>query len=298
MNFSYDILGNIRENISIFQNDINVSFEFFPPKSINYSNSNFLNSIEKLSVFHPKFISITCTAHLDSVYDYTAQAIKNIPTILNLNIAPHIIYVNSNKKKIQDLAHMYWNNGIKNIIALRGDIQEKNNSTQLYASELILLLKQVADFDISVAAYPEVHPTCQNSYIDIMNLKNKINCGANRAITQFFFNVDHYLRFRDRCSRVGIDQVIVPGILPITNFQQIQKFTNMTNVHLPEWICNIFSKIGSDEVNISKMFGLLICVDMVNKLYKEGIRDFHFYTLNQFDIVYTLCCYLGLKVKK
>ncbi|CAL4318061.1 methylenetetrahydrofolate reductase [Buchnera aphidicola] len=279
------------QNIFNIKSRIKFSFEFFPP--INYSDpqGKFLSSIKKLSIFNPNFISITCTSK-NNIEDYTYQSIQKIPKKLNLNIAPHMICANFSKKYIRDLAKRYWDDGIKSIVALRGDSLHNKNSLKFYASDLVYLLKQVADFDISVAAYPEKHPESKNIKDDINNLKMKINCGANRAITQFFFDVDKYLKFRDNCLKVGISVDIIPGILPIVNFQQLKKFVSMTNVHIPKWIHNIFQNVSHEDIYINKMVGLLICVNIIQKLCSEGVSSFHFYTLNHFDTIYTLCTLL------
>ncbi|QCI27046.1 methylenetetrahydrofolate reductase [Buchnera aphidicola] len=295
MNHLYNSYKYLYQKIFDINSKIDISFEFFPPKIFNKENNNFLSSIKKLSIFHPNFISITCTPR-NSEINYTYQAIKNIPKTLNLNIAPHITYIN-NINTITKLSKKYWNNGIKSIVALRGDVISKEYNSEVYAFQLVTLLKKIADFDISVAAYPEVHPEAKNANLDLIHLKEKINCGANRAITQFFFDVNKYLKFRDRCISIGINVDIIPGILPIMNFQQLKKFINLTNVYVPSWINNIFNNININNIHINKMIGLVICVDIIQKLCKEGVNKFHFYTLNDFEIVYTLCSILKQNIK-
>ncbi|QCI26237.1 methylenetetrahydrofolate reductase [Buchnera aphidicola] len=289
-------------NNYIFENNIfhttskiHVSFEFFPPKLNTIKNSSFFYAIKKLSTLKPDFISITCTSRNES-YNHTYKTVLEIQKKINIKIVPHMIYSNTTTEKIKRIANKYWHHGINSIVALRGDyINKPNNSSLKYASNLVILLKQIANFDIFVAAYPEVHPEAYNAQSDLIYLKNKIDLGANLAITQFFFEVEHYLRFRDRCAAIGIHVDIIPGILPIIDFQQLKKFASMTNVYIPKWIHTMFEGINSNDQNISKMIGLSISINIIQQLCKEGVRHFHFYTLNQYDITYTLCHMLGLR---
>ncbi|WP_343182563.1 methylenetetrahydrofolate reductase [Buchnera aphidicola] len=278
----------LQQKKSDLSSDISFSFELFPPKDFHQKNNNFLSCINKLSLFNPTFISVTCTAKNNVCNDYTYNAIRNIPKKLNLNVAPHITCINKSEEELTSLAHRYWNDGIKSVIALRGD-NFLNSNRKCYAYDLVVLLKQVANFDISVAAYPEGHPEAINKKIDLMHLKRKIDCGANRAITQFFFDVDKYLRFRDECVHIGIDVDIIPGILPITNFHQLKRFVSITNVNLPDWLINLFLHIHEQDVVVSQMIGLIICVQMIQRLCLEGVKSFHFYTLNHYESVYSLC---------
>jgi len=159
---------------------------------------------------------------------------------------------------------------------------------------LVELLKEVGDFDISVAAYPEVHPEAKSAQADLINLKRKIDAGANRAITQFFFDVESYLRFRDRCVATGIDVEIVPGILPVSNFKQLQRFATMTNVRVPGWMSAMFEGLDNDP-ETRKMVGASVAMDMVKILSREGVKDFHFYTLNRAELSYAICHTLGVR---
>lgn len=156
------------------------------------------------------------------------------------------------------------------------------------------LLKEVADFDISVAAYPEVHPEAKSAQADLLNLKRKVDAGANRAITQFFFDVESYLRFRDRCVSAGIDVEIIPGILPVSNFKQAKKFADMTNVRIPAWMAQMFDGLD-DDAETRKLVGANIAMDMVKILSREGVKDFHFYTLNRAEMSYAICHTLGVR---
>ncbi len=164
----------------------------------------------------------------------------------------------------------------------------------MYAADLVELLKGEADFDISVAAYPEVHPEAKSAQADLINLKRKVDAGANRAITQFFFDVESYLRFRDRCAAAGIDVEIIPGILPVSNFKQASRFATMTNVRIPAWMHKQFEGLDDDPVT-RQMVGVSNAIDMVRVLSREGVKDFHFYTLNRAELTYALCHTLGVR---
>jgi methylenetetrahydrofolate reductase (NADPH) len=179
-------------------------------------------------------------------------------------------------------------------VALRGDLPPGSGKPEMYGSDLVALLKDVGDFDISVAAYPEVHPEAKSAQADLINLKRKIDAGAKRAITQFFFDVESYLRFRDRCVSTGIDVEIVPGILPVSNFKQLQRFATMTNVRVPGWMSAMFEGLDNDP-ETRKMVGASVAMDMVKILSREGVKDFHFYTLNRAELSYAICHTLGVR---
>lgn len=196
--------------------------------------------------------------------------------------------------ELRTIARDYWNNGIRHIVALRGDLPPGSGKPEMYASDLVTLLKEVADFDISVAAYPEVHPEAKSAQADLLNLKRKVDAGANRAITQFFFDVESYLRFRDRCVSAGIDVEIIPGILPVSNFKQAKKFADMTNVRIPAWMAQMFDGLD-DDAETRKLVGANIAMDMVKILSREGVKDFHFYTLNRAEMSYAICHTLGVR---
>jgi len=286
--YHQDIMNQKRENI---QNTIRCSFEFFPPKDFSLEE-NLWSSVKRLSTLKPKFFSVTYGANngeRKKTYDLVKKIYKKTGTVT----AAHLTCIDSTPDELKKIANNYWSNGIKSIVALRGDTSKKNYKHTMYAFDLVILLKKIANFDISVAAYPELHPESKNSKTDIIYLKKKIDAGANRAITQFFFNVESYLRFRDNCIKNKINVEIIPGILPICNFQQLQRFSNMTNVHIPKWMFEMFHGLEGDSVT-QKIIGSSIAIDMVKKLSFEGVKNFHFYTLNQSDITYAVCHMLGL----
>ena len=165
----------------------------------------------------------------------------------------------------------------------------------MYASDLVALLKDVADFDISVAAYPETHPEAPNAQFDLLNLKRKAEAGATEAITQFFFDSSHYLRFRDRAAAAGIDIDIVPGILPVTNYQTLLRFANFTNVHVPNWLHKMYDGLDDADQTTRNLLAASIAMDQVKILAREGVKHFHFYTLNRSELSYAICHMLGLR---
>ncbi|MDQ7884017.1 methylenetetrahydrofolate reductase [Atlantibacter hermannii] len=271
---------------------INVSFEFFPPRTTEMEQTLW-HSIDRLSSLKPKFVSVTYGAN-SGERDRTHSIIKGIKDRTGLEAAPHLTCIDATPDELRTIARDYWENGIRHIVALRGDLPPGSGKPEMYAADLVGLLKEVADFDISVAAYPEVHPEAKSAQADLLNLKRKIDAGANRAITQFFFDVESYLRFRDRCAATGIDVEIIPGILPVSNFKQAKKFADMTNVRIPAWMAQMFSGLD-DDAETRKLVGANIAMDMVKILSREGVKDFHFYTLNRAEMSYAICHTLGVR---
>ncbi|WP_226573500.1 methylenetetrahydrofolate reductase [Mangrovibacter yixingensis] len=282
----------LNQSLAEVQGHINVSFEFFPPRTSEMEQTLW-NSIDRLSSLRPKFVSVTYGAN-SGERDRTHSIIKDIKERTGLVAAPHLTCIDATRDELKSIAQDYWDNGIRQIVALRGDLPPGSGKPEIYAADLVALLKEVADFDISVAAYPEVHPEAKSAQADLINLKRKIDAGANRAITQFFFDVENYLRFRDRCAAAGIDVEIVPGILPVSNYKQLQKFAAMTNVRVPQWMATMFDGLD-DDPETRKLVGASIAMDMVKILSKEGVKDFHFYTLNRAEMSYAICHTLGVR---
>ena len=271
----------LNQSLAEVQGQINVSFEFFPPRTSEMEQTLW-NSIDRLSSLKPKFVSVTYGAN-SGERDRTHSIIKGIKDRTGLEAAPHLTCIDATPDELRTIARDYWNNGIRHIVALRGDLPPGSGKPEMYASDLVTLLKEVADFDISVAAYPEVHPEAKSAQADLLNLKRKVDAGANRAITQFFFDVESYLRFRDRCVSAGIDVEIIPGILPVSNFKQAKKFADMTNVRIPAWMAQMFDGLD-DDAETRKLVGANIAMDMVKILSREGVKDFHVYTLNRAEM--------------
>ncbi|HDK8804551.1 TPA: methylenetetrahydrofolate reductase [Escherichia coli] len=282
----------LNQSLAEVQGQINVSFEFFPPRTSEMEQTLW-NSIDRLSSLKPKFVSVTYGAN-SGERDRTHSIIKGIKDRTGLEAAPHLTCIDATPDELRTIARDYWNNGIRHIVALRGDLPPGSGKPEMYASDLVTLLKEVADFDISVAAYPEVHPEAKSAQADLLNLKRKVDAGANRAITQFFFGVESYLRFRDRCVSAGIDVEIIPGILPVSNFKQAKKFADMTNVRIPAWMAQMFDGLD-DDAETRKLVGANIAMDMVKILSREGVKDFHFYTLNRAEMSYAICHTLGVR---
>ncbi|EHU7955005.1 methylenetetrahydrofolate reductase [Escherichia coli] len=282
----------LNQSLAEVQGQINVSFEFFPPRTSEMEQTLW-NSIDRLSSLKPKFVSVTYGAN-SGERDRTHSIIKGIKDRTGLEAAPHLTCIDATPDELRTIARDYWNNGIRHIVALRGDLPPGSGKPKMYASDLVTLLKEVADFDISVAAYPEVHPEAKSAQADLLNLKRKVDAGANRAITQFFFDVESYLRFRDRCVSAGIDVEIIPGILPVSNFKQAKKFADMTNVRIPAWMAQMFDGLD-DDAETRKLVGANIAMDMVKILSREGVKDFHFYTLNRAEMSYAICHTLGVR---
>ncbi|EPD5038234.1 methylenetetrahydrofolate reductase [Escherichia coli] len=282
----------LNQSLAEVQGQINVSFEFFPPRTSEMEQTLW-NSIDRLSSLKPKFVSVTYGAN-SGERDRTHSIIKGIKDRTGMEAAPHLTCIDATPDELRTIARDYWNNGIRHIVALRGDLPPGSGKPEMYASDLVTLLKEVADFDISVAAYPEVHPEAKSAQADLLNLKRKVDAGANRAITQFFFDVESYLRFRDRCVSAGIDVEIIPGILPVSNFKQAKKFADMTNVRIPAWMAQMFDGLD-DDAETRKLVGANIAMDMVKILSREGVKDFHFYTLNRAEMSYAICHTLGVR---
>jgi methylenetetrahydrofolate reductase (NADPH) len=272
---------------------IDVSFEFFPPKTESMEQTLW-KSVERLAPLKPSYMSVTYGAN-SGERDRTHDVVKRIQAETGIQAVPHLTCVDATREELIEIAKDYWQSGIRKIVALRGDLPEGVEKPQSYASDLVALLKEVADFEIAVAAYPEKHPEAPNSQFDLLNLKRKADAGATEAISQFFFDAEVFLRFRDRAAATGIDLDIVPGILPVTNYQTLQRFAGFTNVHVPQWLHKMYDGLDKDDQTTRNLLGANIAMDMVKVLAKEGVRKFHFYTLNRSELSYAICHMLGVR---
>jgi methylenetetrahydrofolate reductase (NADPH) len=282
-----------------------VSFEFFPPKTEEMEKTLWA-SIERLAVLSPRFVSVTYGAD-GSTRERTHAAVARLLKDTSLTAAPHLTCVGASKGEIDEIARGYWDMGVRHLVALRGDPPKPGTAQSqayaphpggyAYASDLVAGLKKVADFDISVAAYPEVHPEAQDAGADLDNLKRKIDAGASRAITQFFFEVETYLGFRDRCAARGIETAIVPGILPITRFPQLQRFAEQCGASVPHWLHERFQGLD-DDPETRRLIAASVAIEQVQQLKKEGIDEFHFYTLNRSELTYAICHALGVRAEQ
>ena len=280
------------------QRQTQVSFEFFPPNT-EAMEKTLWSSIERLAVLQPRFVSVTYGAD-GSTRQRTHKAVERIIKETNLTAAPHLTCIGASKGEIDDIAREYWDMGIRHLVALRGDSPNEVTTYvpqadgYAYASDLVAGLKRVADFDISVAAYPDVHPEATSAEADLENLKRKLDVGASRAITQFFFDVGEYLKFRERCASAGIESAIVPGILPITKFPQLQRFAQACGMKVPQWLVERFAGL-EDDPETRKLIAANVAIEQVRMMQKEGIDEFHFYTLNRADLTFAICHMLGVR---
>ena len=278
--------------------NVEVSFEFFPPNTEAMSETLW-QSIERLSALAPRFVSVTYGAD-GSTRERTHDAVERIAKETGLTAAPHLTCVGASREEIDDIAREYWDMGIRHLVALRGDPPKDADGYTphpggyAYASDLVEGLRKIADFDISVAAYPEVHPEATNAIADLDNLRRKLDAGASRAITQFFFDVDKYLRFRDLAAAAGIESSIVPGILPITRFPQLLRFAEMCGASVPDWLRDRFEGLD-DDPDTRRMIAASVAIEQVQRLQAEGIEEFHFYTLNRSELTYAICHALGVR---
>ena len=277
---------------------IEVSFEFFPPGDANME-ATLWKSVQRLAPLKPRFVSVTYGAD-GSTRTRTHQVISRIQSETPLTGAPHLTCVGAPRGEILDIARQYWDQGIRHIVALRGDPPqgatryEPHPEGFAFAADLVKGLRSVGDFEISVAAYPEMHPEAVSRDADLDNLKRKIDAGANRAITQFFYDTDAYLRFRDACAARRIEVSIVPGILPITRFPQVTRFAARCGATVPQWLRERFAGLDEDPETRS-MIAASVAIDQVRKLTRAGVHEFHFYTLNRAELTYAICHALGVR---
>ena len=293
----------LRDRIQINLNNLitpKVSFEFFPANTDSMEKILW-NSIEKLEPLGPEFISVTYGAD-GSTRERTHDAIASIQSRRSVDAMPHLTCVGAKKHQIDEIADQYIKLGVRKIMALRGDPQGGAGSAYTptpggydYAEQLVEGLKARHDFEIYVAAYPETHPDAPSPHFDLQNLQRKFDAGASKAITQYFFNTDSYLRFRDDAVRMGIKNPIIPGILPVTNFATLQRFSAASSVALPKWLKTAFDGLDSDP-ETRQLIAANIAIEQVITLQAEGINDFHFYTLNRAELCYAVCHALGVRV--
>ena len=277
---------------------VQVSFEFFPPKSADMEASLW-KAVQRLVPLRPRFVSVTYGAD-GSTRDRTHNIVTRIARETGLIAAPHLTCVGASQAEVLDIARRYRDEGIRHIVALRGDPPAGQSRYVphpggfAYAADLVAGLRGLHHFDISVAAYPDVHPEAPNAAFDLDNLKRKFDAGANRAITQFFFDVDTFLRFRDRCVAAGITGPIVPGLLPIGRFSQMLNFAARCGTPVPAWLHARFEGLDKDP-ETRQMIAASVAIELVGRLRRHGVSEFHFYTLNRAELTYAICYALGLR---
>jgi len=276
-----------------------ISFEFFPPKTPE-AEEKLWDVISTLAPLKPRFVSVTYGAG-GSTRERTHSTVARIRRETDLTPAAHLTCVNATKEQIHEIAQEYWQAGVRHIVALRGDMPDGGGYVSTpggyeYADDLVAGLKRIADFDISVAAYPETHPQAPSTQFDIDHLKRKVDAGATRAITQFFFDDDIYLRFLERVRNAGIEAEIVPGILPVTNVAQLKRFAAFSGTAVPQWLATLFE--GLDEKpELRNFISAMVAAEQCRMLMVNGIRHFHFYTLNRAELTQAICHILGVRVK-
>ena len=277
---------------------IQVSYEFFPPKTEKMEQTLWA-SIKRLEPLAPRFVSVTYGAG-GTTRERTHSTVARIQSETSLKAAAHLTCVGATSEEVDAVARNYWETGIRHIVALRGDPPEgeaayaPHPGGYAYAADLVAGLRRVADFEISVAAYPETHPEAHSADSDLDNLKRKIDAGAARAITQYFFDVDVYLRFVDRVRARGITVPIVPGILPVVNFAQVVKFSAMCGTAVPQWMADMFDGLD-DDPETRKLVAATVAAEQCRLLQANGVDEFHFYTLNRADLAFAISHILGLR---
>ena len=279
--------------------DINVSFEFFPPKTEKMEEALWA-SIRRLEPLKPRFVSVTYGAG-GSTRERTHTTVTRLVRESELVPAAHLTCVQATKAEVDEVARGYKEAGVRHIVALRGDPTTGAGTRYTphpggytNAADLVAGLKRVGDFDISVAGYPEKHPDSPSLPADLANLKAKVDAGASRVITQFFFDNAHYLRFLEAARAAGIWVPIIPGIVPIHNFRQVAGFAGRCGASIPSWMVRRFEGLD-DDVQTTHLVAAAVAAEQVMDLVDQGIRQFHFYTLNRADLVYAICHLLGLR---
>ena len=277
---------------------IRVSFEFFPPADAAMEATLWC-SLERLAPLAPRFVSVTYGAD-GSTRERTHSVVTRIQRQSKLTGAPHLTCIGASRAEILDIARTYWDEGVRHLVALRGDPPQGGGAYRphpdgfAFAAELVAGLRALAPFDISVAAYPETHPEAASAAADLENLKRKFDAGATRAITQFFYDIGVFLRFRDRCAAAGIHAPLVPGILPITRFPQVLRFARTCGASIPSWLHERFEGLDHDP-ETRRLIAAAVAIEQVQELRRHGVCEFHFYTLNRAELTYAICHALGLR---
>ena len=280
--------------------DIDVSFEFFPPKTEKMEETLW-RSIATLAPLDPRFVSVTYGAG-GSTRERTHATVARIARETAIPAAAHLTCVEATREEIDSVAQEYWAAGVRHIVALRGDPPVQGTRYAAHpggyenAAALVAGLRRLHPFEISVAAYPECHPDSGDATSDLDNLKRKIDAGATRAITQFFFEPETFFRFRDAAAKAGIAAEIVPGIMPVSNFAAVQRMSAMCGTDVPAWMGRLFE--GLDDLpDARQLVAATLTAELCRKLYAGGVKQFHFYTLNRAELSYAICHLLGVRAR-
>jgi len=293
MNYSNNL-----EELFLNKKDLNISFEFFPPKN-EEMEMKLWDAIHLLKDLNPKFVSVTYGAG-GSTRERTHDTIRRIIEQTSLKPASHLTCIAASKEEIHEILRNYWEIGVRHIVALRGDMPASSPNYRLhpegykYANELVEGIRKIADFEISVAGYPEKHPEARTLEEDIDNLKRKVDAGATRIITQFFFDTEVYFSFVEKCRKAGISIPIVPGILPVTNVKQTRHFAKMCGAKIPKWMDELFEDLDEKQ-DMRQLTAAVVSTEMCRILRAGGVNDFHFYTLNRAELTTAICHILGVR---
>ncbi len=277
---------------------VSVSFEFFPPGD-EAMEKTLWESIRYLEPLNPSFVSVTYGAD-GSTRERTHNVVSRLQTEHSLNCVPHLTCIGASRGEVLDIARLYWDQGIRHIVALRGDpppARRNTNRVPMVSPMRPTWSRASRPSEISKSRWPRIrkgHPEAPSFEFDLGNLKRKIDAGATRAITQFFYDTDLFLRFRDRCAARGIDAPIVPGILPITRFPQITRFAKRCGASIPDWLEHRFDGL-EDNPETRKLISAAVAIEQVHTLQRHGVEQFHFYTLNRSELTYAICHALGVR---
>ncbi|MEP6786629.1 MAG: methylenetetrahydrofolate reductase [NAD(P)H] [Sphingomonadales bacterium] len=278
--------------------DARVSFEFFPPKT-DKMNETLWEAIRTLEPLAPRFVSVTYGAG-GSTRERTHATVARIASETAIPAAAHLTCVEASRAEIDEIADAYWEAGVRHIVALRGDPPTVGKAFEAHAdgyagaAELVEGLRKRHPFEISVSAYPETHPDAASPQADVDHFRRKLDAGATRGITQFFFEPETFFRFRDAAAAAGIDSEIVPGIMPVSNFGAIRRMSAMTGTAVPPWMGRLFEGLD-DHPQARQLVAATVAAELCRRLYAGGVRDFHFYTLNRSELSYAICHLLGLR---
>ncbi|MDA0339982.1 MAG: methylenetetrahydrofolate reductase [NAD(P)H] [Proteobacteria bacterium] len=278
--------------------DLKVSFEIFPPAG-TVSEEALWRTVSRLEGLNPAFVSVTYGAG-GSTRERSTRILDQLLSTMKLDAAAHVTCVGATRDEIDTLARSWAERGVKRIGALRGDAPDGQTKFQPHpdgyrdAVDLVAGLRRVGDFKIAVGAYPETHPDAASPEADLDNLKRKLDAGASSAITQFFFDAETYLRFRDRVSAAGITQPIIPGILPVTNFSRVVAFSERCGASVPPWMHELFEGLDEDAETRRLVAASTAC-ELCNALKAEGVSEFHIYTLNRAELAMAICRRLGVR---
>ncbi|HEX6861071.1 MAG TPA: methylenetetrahydrofolate reductase [NAD(P)H] [Caulobacteraceae bacterium] len=302
MNAPISALGPVARAGEREQRRLNVSFEFSPPKTPE-AEEKLWACIGRLAPLDPSFVSVTYGAG-GSTRERTHRTVKRMLDETSLRPAAHLTCVGATREEVDAVIQDYWDSGIRHIVALRGDppgslggAYEPPADGYANATELTAAIARIAPFEISVGLYPQVHPESPGAQHDIDVLKAKVDAGATRAITQFFFDIDAFLRFMEQVRKAGVTIPISPGIMPVSNYKGLVKMAGPCGIPVPGWLTNLFEGLD-DDPETRKLIACSVAAEMCARLEEEGFSDFHFYTLNRADLVYAICRVLGVREKE